>query len=565
MTRSPNITTTHYQAISNKTSGGVLVWILVPLVVIGVTIGAGYYAWSRYGERYQEAPPQMITAKREFFVHEILERGSVDSAVNIEVRCEVESAGGLTIISVIPEGTIVKKGDLLVELDSSTLRENVVKQQITVNNSQSTVAKSEADLRTAELTFKEYDEGKYLESRKTIENKIDAAKEKERNATANVNFNQRLLQRGYITEIQAQADEFALRQANNELEAALLELEVLNKYTREKTNTQNQASIDSAKAKLSADRRSLELETERLSHLEEQLTRCKILAPQDGQVVYFQRRWGGEDDVIKEGKKVYEREVLIRLPDPSQMQVQGLVNEANIRLVKVGQRATVKLEAFANQEFAGDVRTVNDYPERGGWMGGTMSKEYMTKVKINEPPAGIKPGLTAEVRIVVNEIPDALTLPVQAVFEYQRKMHVVTYDNGKWGMKEVKIGPTNDKQVVVLEGVTEGEQVVLGAWQHREKLNLKEEPKEGEGENGKNIETEKTDVVIEPTNKPIEPAKTEASSQEVGKPEGNRQEAGRPAGGNRPDGGTRPGTPRPPRPNQETQTAAPALPPPATN
>ena len=466
-----------------RNRGKVLFWILIPLFVVILIAGAGYYSWSQLGGTSQEAAPQMVAVKRELFIHEILERGSVDSASNIEVRCEVESAGGLTIISVIPEGTIVKKGDLLVELDSSTLSENVVKQQIAVNNSEATVAKSEADLRTAELTYKEYDEGKFKESLITIQNKIATAKEKERNAMANVKFNQRLLQRGYITEIQAQADEFSLSQANNELAAAELELAVLQTYTREKTNTQNQATIDSAKAKLRADEKSLELDKERLRHLEEQLSKCKIYAPQDGQVVYFQHRWAGEEDMIKEGKKVYEREILIRLPDPTQMQVRGLVNEANIRLVKVGQKATVRLEAFANQEFAGEVRTVNDYPERGGWMGGTMSKEYMTIIRILDPPEGIKPGLTAEARITVNEMSDALTLPVQAVFEYQKKMHVVTYNAGRWGMKEVKAGPTNDKQVIILEGLDEGEEVVLGAWQHRGKLNLKEEKKEeGDGE-----------------------------------------------------------------------------------
>ncbi|HBT77537.1 MAG TPA: hypothetical protein DEB39_11595 [Planctomycetaceae bacterium] len=462
--------------------GGAVFWVLTFLLVLGLVLGGGFFVRYRLGAAAKEAPPQMIAVKKELFVHEILERGSVESASNIEVRCEAESAAGLTIIFVVPEGEIVKKGDLLVELDSSTLNENVVKQRIAVNTSLAAKAQSEADLKTAELTLKEYEQGKFEELLKTVENKIATAKEEERVAADKVRFNQRLLQRNYITETEAEADFFALEKAKNAHDVAELEKYVLQEFTREKTIVQYKAAIDTAKAKLDTDTKSWILDVDRLEHLERQLLKCKIHAPQDGQVIYYLPRWGGEEDMIKEGKKVYERQIILRLPDPSQMQIKGLVNEANIRLVKVGQKAVVRLEAFANQEFTGDVRTVNDYPEPGSWMGGTMSKEYQTIIRILNPPIGIKPGLTAEADITVNEIPDALLLPVQAIFEYRKKAYCVTYENGRWDKKEVKVGPTNDKQIVILDGLEEGDQVVLGAWQHRDKLDLPKDAGKEDGE-----------------------------------------------------------------------------------
>ncbi|MDR0704257.1 MAG: efflux RND transporter periplasmic adaptor subunit [Planctomycetaceae bacterium] len=470
-------------------TGKIVKTLFFLLLLIAILGAATYAGWKRLQVSVKADPPQQVSVRKETFIHEILERGSVDSASNVEIRCEAESAGGLTIISVVPEGTVVKKGDLLVELDSSTLRENVTKQRIAVLASKSKLAQSEADLKTAELTLQEYLKGKFEEEKKTIENEIFAAEESVRTQEDNLAFYKRLLERGYVTESKVAADIIELDKAINAKDIAKLKLEVLNTYTKEKNVVQYNAAIASNQAKVESDKQSLRLDEERLEHLESQLTLCRIVAPQDGQVVYYMPRWGGDEDLIKEGKKVYERQILLRLPDPTQMQVKGLVNEANIRLVKVGQTATIRLEAFPNQVFGGIVRVVNDYPEPGNWMGGSMSKEYMTTISILDSPEGIKPGLTAEARITVNEIYNALVLPVQAVFEYGGKTYAVTFQNGKWEKVEIKTGASNDKEVVILDGLKEGDSVVLGAWAHRDKIDLPKLTPEREKKEQENKET----------------------------------------------------------------------------
>lgn len=467
---------------SSKSTGRFFRTILILFILFCLVVGGAFAAWKRFQGTSVTFAPQLVTVKTGYFVHEILERGSVDSASNVEVRCQVESAGGLTIISVVPEGTVVKKGDLLVELDSSTLRENVTKQRISVLGSQATLAQSEADLRTAQLTLKEYLEGKFEEEKKTIQNEIFTARETVKTNEDNLKYYQKLLEKGYVTEEKVDADLIELDKAKNAEEIALLKLKVLTEYTKQKNVVQYEADIASKEAKVASDKESLKLDEERLEHLEKQLKRCRILAPQDGQVIYYMPRWGGDEDLIKEGKKVNERQILLRLPDPSQMQVKGLVNEANIRLVKVGQKATIRLEAFPNQVFNGVVRIVNDYPEPGNWMGGSMSKEYMTTILILDPPDGIKPGLTAEAKIVVNEINDALLVPVQAVFEYGGKTYAIKWKDGIWTKVDVSTGPTNDKEVVLLEGLSSGDQVVLGAWAHRDKIELPKLKQEESGD-----------------------------------------------------------------------------------
>ncbi|MDR3234542.1 MAG: efflux RND transporter periplasmic adaptor subunit [Planctomycetaceae bacterium] len=446
--------------------------IIVAILILAALGSGGYYGWKYFSTAAEAEPPQMVSVKKTAFVHEILERGSVESAGNTDIRCEVESGGGLTIISVVAEGSIVKKGDLLVELDSSSLRENVLKQQIAVLASQSKLAQSAADLKTAELTLTEYLEGKFKEERKTIENEIFAAEEQVRTQEDLLAYYKRLLERGYVTDSKVAADIIELDKAVNAKDIAELKLKVLTDYTKEKNVTDYKAKIASCKSKVDSDRKSLELDESRLKHLEKQLELCKITAPQDGQVIYFMPRWGGDEDLIKEGKKVYERQVLLRLPDVSQMQVKGLINEATVRLVKIGQKAVIRLEAFPKESFEGIVKVVNDYPEPNNWMGGTMSKEYMTTITILNPPDGIKTGLTAEAWITVNTIADALTVPVQAVLEHGGKTFAVTFDNGVWDKVSIKTGPSNSKEVVILDGLKEDDRIVLGAVTHRDKIDL---------------------------------------------------------------------------------------------
>ena len=460
-------------------SGKIIRPLVFGLIILAVLSTGGFYGWKLLaGGSKGDAAPQMAKVKRETFVHEILEKGNVESAINVDITCEVESMGGITIIKIVEEGTEVKKGDLLVEFDSSSFSESVNKQQIAVLNSKAKVAQSEVDVDNAKLDLEEYQEGKYKELEKAAENKILKNKEGMRTAEDKLRYNTNLLAKGYITESVVEAEEFAYRQAENDLIVAEMERENLEKYTKKKMINSYTAKIAATKAKLESDNKSLDLEEERLAHLKKQLEKCTVYAPQDGQVVYAPPRWGDEQMLIREGLKVYERQQVIKLPDPSKMQVKGLVNEASIRLVKPGNPATIELEAFPNQIFNGTVKVVNDYPEPTGWNSQGMAREYQTTVTILDPPAGIKPGLTAKVKIIVNVIPSALTLPIQAVFEYDKKMYCVLYKDGDWDKVEVKTGPTNDKQVVIESGLEEGAEVVLNAWQNREKLNLPKIDKE---------------------------------------------------------------------------------------
>ena len=482
---------------------------IIILVVLVLLVAGGYYGWGRLQEVAKIDPPQMVAVKRDTFTHEILARGNVDSAQNQEVRVRVEMAGegGLTIVYVIEEGTLVKKGDLLVELESSWLSERTERQQNVVIASESNLIRARADLETAELTLTEYLDGKFKQDEMTIENRIFTAEEQVRTQSDNLAHSQRLFDRGYITKAQVDAAIFELERALQTKVQAELDLRVLNEFTKERMLTQYKADIEIAKNGVEAAEKMLEIDTNRLAHLQRQLANTSIYAPSDGQVVYFMPRWGGDENLIREGKRVIDKEILLLLPDPTQMRVRGLINEANVRFVRPGQRATIRLEAFLNETFEGEVTNVNSFPEPSSWQGGAMSREYLTTVKILDTPEGVRTGLTAEARIVVDEVQNARLLPKQAVFTYRGKTYAITFNAGQWGKVEVITGPANDREVVILEGLNEGDEVVLGAWVHRDKVDIPQEEPEEERENE---EPENMEMQEMPRDQPRGPRRQES-------------------------------------------------------
>lgn len=464
--------------------GGAVRTLLVALLFSSLFGGGIWWGWTHFF-RGGGSKTSVIYSKvtRGTFVHEIIGKGNAQSAKNVDVTCQVESNAGTTIIWLIPEGEHVKKGDRLVVLDSSDLEDKASTQQITCNTNTASVASSRASLRTAELSLEEYIEGTFEQNWMTIENDIYTAREEQKKEADSVAYTKKLVQFGYTTTVQLESALVAEQKQVNTLKSNLLKQEVLLRYTSEKEITKLMADIETARAKLSSDTYSAEVAKNRLDHFLQQLEYCVIRAPADGQVVYANEDVWRESDMIQEGSKVYANYVIVRLPDPMEMQVKAMINESNIANVKIGMKARIVFDALASQSFEGTVSKVNQYPE-AKWM--SSSKDYVTIIDIDNPSDKIRSGLTAQVQIEAQRIDDVLMVPVQCIVEVAKKNYVITYADGQWGFKEVRLGPSNDKQVVIEEGLSEGDQVVSGARQYKNKVHFPGMSKKTESEEEKN-------------------------------------------------------------------------------
>ena len=210
--------------------------LLVVFALAGVGLFGLWWFWPTMSFSAQEGGPLVHVVTKSNFVHEITERGEVESASNVEIRCEVRAkgTGGTTILEIVPEGTYVEQGDVLVRLDSSSLESDRTKQKIVVNSSEAAVIKSRNTHETALIAKQEYVEGQYQQEVQNILNQKFIAEEDLRRAEEYVTYSKRLAVKGYVTALQLEADQFAVDKAKNQLEIAETKLRVLQEFTRAK-------------------------------------------------------------------------------------------------------------------------------------------------------------------------------------------------------------------------------------------------------------------------------------------------------------------------------------------
>ena len=437
-------------------------WLLAALVVAGAGTAAVFVPWGQ-GADDLKVDAVLHNVERVMFEHSVVEPGEVESSANVEIRCEVQSRNstGTVILKIVPAGTEVEPGDILIEFDGYALEAELTSQQIIASNSEALVIQSQNTFDTAVIARKEYLEGTFKQEEQLIESEVFVAEENLRRAAEYARYSERLAARGFVTAQQLEADKFAVDKAKKDLEAAQTKLKVLREFTQQKMLKTLDAAIATAEAKLRADQRTLQLDKDKLMLIQQQLEKCVVRAPSKGKVVYANEtdRRGNSEVIIQEGAVIRERQPVIRLPDLTQMQVKTKINESKIGFVRVGMQATITLDAFPELKLDGVVTQVDEYPVPPGWVS-TNIKQYATFVSIKDPPPGVRPGLTANVEIHVDQIPDAIAVPVHALHEHKGQYYCLVQNGDAVEARWIDVGSSNDKLVVVSSGIQTGDKVI---------------------------------------------------------------------------------------------------------
>jgi len=390
----------------------------------------------------------------------IAEDGNVESAHNVDVKCGVQ--GGATILWLIKDGTIVKKGDELARLDSSIIEDKISQERITYEKARALMIDAEKLHESAKIAVSEYEEGMYVQTMKDLEAKATVAKENLETARNLLVFTNRMARQGYVTPLQRDAQQFAVQRAQLDLDVANTAIDVLKRFTGPKTLVGLKSARDSAEAKAASERAAFELEKDRLERLEEQLKECTIVAPDDGMVVYAndessRRRSSSQQSMVEEGAMMKERQSIIKLPDLSRMQVKCTVHESKVDQLQRGLRARISIQG---NEYQGVVTSVGNQPEPSDWFSGSV-KEYAAIVAIESDPRGLRPGMTAAVEILVANLPDVLSVPVQAVVEKGGKFYCWVNTFAGPEKRPVVLGQSDNSRIEIKDGLKEGDEVLL--------------------------------------------------------------------------------------------------------
>ena len=303
--------------------------ILIAGVVVAITPGLS----KPLTKLFAAAETEIITypVKTMTLAVTVIEKGSLESAKNEDVMCQVE--GGTTIIKILAEGTPVKKGEMVCELDSAALKDSLKNQQITTAQAEASFQQAKLTREVAEVGVREYEEGVYKQDFDTIKGEIALAKSDLTRSEDRLDWSTKMSDKGYVSLSQKLADTLSLQKAKFSVEQAETKMVVLEKFTREKTLKELRAEVEKAKSDELAKSSTWNLEKDKEAKLERQIKNCVLNAPGDGLVVYANdpNRFGGQNSVqIEEGASVRERQKIFSLPDISQMRVNTKVHESMI-------------------------------------------------------------------------------------------------------------------------------------------------------------------------------------------------------------------------------------------
>ncbi|OWK36048.1 hypothetical protein FRUB_08611 [Fimbriiglobus ruber] len=438
------------------------------------------------------------TAARGELVITVTDRGELESSKAVEVLCEVEGGGKLATI--VPEGTRVKKGDEVARFDTDTLQKGIGEQEVKWeqaagklkaaendlevqrNKAEGEIDKAALALTLAKIDFDSYEEGEYLVELDKRKGAAEKGKKELKEAEDNLDFTRNMVKKGFAQMEQIRVMELNFENKRYEVRQQEADLKVLEKFTKvrkvteleakakdakrelDRTKKTQAAATEKAENEMKAARKTADLEKKQLERLKLQLNNCVVKAPAEGILIYYNRRFWDDSAKIRPGATLFFQQPIFTLPDLDDMQVKLKVHESVVKKVQKGQSATLQVDALPNQVLHGRVILVATMASNDGFGRGGV-KEYQTDVTIDDLPkgAGLRPGMTADVKILIKTIKDALTVPVQAVTESGGKNICYVMTGGGIERRVVKVGDGNDQLVQILDGLAEGDKVTLDA------------------------------------------------------------------------------------------------------
>jgi HlyD family secretion protein len=526
-------------AVNKKRFWVILLFIGAALVVLSLVVATGRARSS--GSNSGDA----FTAKRGDLTITVTEGGSIRARKSVEYKCQVQRRSQTMILTVIPAGTYVtaedvNKGTVLVQLDPSTLKDELNRQEIQLASDQEDftsaqaalqiqIKQNESDIAADEMKvrFALMDLQKYLGSElanKMIADINDASNlsqylapfiEKVREdpnllvgsgasqdmkqfmdnivlsqgnlktAEATLVGTQKLHDANYVSDLDLERDKLNVvsRRFSSESSAVAKDLFIrydfpksaekgLSDYIEarralDRTYSQCRSRLAQRQVGLTMAESRLKSQNEQVDELRQQIEYCTIKAKAPGLVVYGT---GGSEDrframrgsgVIAVGESVTEGQTIVSMPDTAEMVAEISVHETEVDKVRVGQPASIVMDAFPDKVLQGKVFEVASLPdEQRGWMNPDL-KVYKTLVSIDGSHDFLKTRMSCSVKILIEQLKDVIVVPVQVVANRGgKKVCCVSTSSGPVE-RDVQTGLFNDMFVEVISGLEVGEQVLL--------------------------------------------------------------------------------------------------------
>lgn len=358
------------------------------------------------------------------FVSEVITSGEAQSTSLKKIKgpdnLRKFRVNNIKIQDLVPEGTVVKKGDYVGRLDPSSINEQILDAQLNLENAQSKYTQQQLD---TTLSLKQ-----------------------ERNSIKDLRFSM-------------EETKLELKQSIYEPPATIKKLEI----NLEKTERGLKEKLENYQIKKrQANAKMVEVGTQvskirkSLNDLLSLLKSFTIYSDGNGMITY-DKNWDGSKKKVGSTISPWDP-TIASLPDLTKMESKTYANEVDIRKIKKDLTVKVGFDAFPDIEMEGIVTDVANVGEKKR---GSDIKVFQVMIKLKGSNSNIRPGMTTSNKILTFEKKNVLSIPLEAVFSKDSITYVYKKSGFSIEKKQIKIGDSNNDSVIVIDGLAENEVVYL--------------------------------------------------------------------------------------------------------
>ena len=395
----------------------VMAIVILVLAGSGVVLGA-----VRLGKRTPTVPTYEV--KRGEFLDSMQFRGEVKALKSVTISAPSE-AGDLQIIKLAAEGAVVKPGDSVVEFDKTKTEQDLAQFKSALKSAQAAIDQARAQARLTE----EEDKTAALKARYDVEAaKLEASKQEIVSKIEGEEANLKLAD-----------DEQKLREAETKQKSD----QTLNKATIESTEeASKKAAFDVARA-------------------ERSLGQMTLRAPSPGTISLLQHWNGNGESPYRPGDRAWPGAAIAELPDATTLRVSARVDETERGRLAPKQSVTVQLNAIPDRQFTGHIEQIGALASldfSGGW---PFTRNFNLEIALDQTDARFKPGISGQITVIVDRVPNAITIPAQAMFQKSGQNVAYIWRGTEFEERNIEVGRRSGDRIMVARGVNAGEQVAL--------------------------------------------------------------------------------------------------------
>jgi HlyD family secretion protein len=394
-----------------------LVIAVVVLAGSGVVLGA-----VRFSRRSPTVPT--VEVKRGEFLDTMQFRGEVKALKSVTISAPAD-AGDLQIIKLAADGAAVKPNDVVVEFDKTKTEQDLAQYKSSLNSAEAAIDQAKAQARLTE----EEDKTAVLKAGYDVETaRLEASKQE------------------IVSKIEGEEAKLKLADAEQKLRET---------STKQKSDaTLNKSNIESAeqasvKAKFDMER------------AEQALAKMSVRAPSGGTISVLQHWMGSGEAPYRAGDRAWPGAAIAELPDASTLRISARVDETERGRLALKQPVTVQLNALPDRQFTGHIERISAIASLDFSSGWPITRNFILEILLDQTDSRFKPGISGQVTVAVDRVPDALILPAQALFQRSGQDVAYVWRGTQFEERTVEVGRRSGDKVMIAKGVRAGEQVAL--------------------------------------------------------------------------------------------------------